>query len=144
MRSFGLRQNRKEIKKMPKEDKSTDLEYQNRVAIITEMILSGLKRREIIRNVTENEKLNWNVGERQIEKYMHDATEEIQKEIEPDRKKLIAESRSRFDFIYKKTVNTKDYKTALLAEKSKNELIGLNAAIDVNVDLTKKITIKIE
>jgi len=129
---------------MPGDNRITDLEYENRVSIVMDMILSGLRRREIFRTIADSPNLKWGVTERQIENYMHDATAEIQKEIEPDRKKLIAESKSRFEFIYKKTVNTKDYKTALLAEKSKNELIGLNAAIDVNVDLTKKITIKIE
>ncbi|MDR3551198.1 MAG: hypothetical protein P4L31_07330 [Candidatus Babeliales bacterium] len=107
-------------------EKSTDAEFENRVSIVMDMLLSGLKRREILQNIAKNELLKWNVSDRQIDAYMKAANEEIFKPIEKDREKLKAQALSRYNYLFKKTMAVKDYKTAIIANDKICQLTGIN------------------
>jgi hypothetical protein len=128
---------------MPKENKSDNATFQERVFIVMEMLLSGLKRRQIIQNVSNNEelKLNWNVSDRQIDDYIAAANREIDKIFEADKDKLKKRVFAKYDFVYQKLINVKDYKGALVALEKLTALTGV--AEPAKTDITtggEKIT----
>ena len=110
--------------------RSTDIVYDERVSIVLEMLLSGLSRREIFRNIQNSEKLRWDVCEDQIDRYIADAKKIVHAPIrEKETNNMISQCFSRYDFLYKRLVNVKDYKGAIGATSKICELIGLNAPI---------------
>ena len=60
-----------------KENKANTVETEERTMIVLDMLLSGLKRREILINVANNEKLNWNICDSQIDNYISKANKII-------------------------------------------------------------------
>jgi len=117
---------------MPKENKSNKVTFEERVSVVTEMLLAGLKRREILQNVATNEKMRWKVEDRQIDEYIAHATKIILKPIEKNREKLKSEANSKLHFLYKKLVAARDYRGAVLVIEKLNLLSGLNAPIEIN------------
>jgi hypothetical protein len=107
-------------------NKSNIAVFNERVFIVTEMLLSGLKRREIIQNIAENDKLKWNVSERQIDNYIENANVHILALLEDDKQVLKKKVFAKYDFIYKKLLNVKDYKGALIALEKIANLTGIN------------------
>lgn len=111
--------------------KSTKVIYEERITIVTDMLLSGLKRREILQNIAINENLKWKVTDSQVDNYIRDATNIILKNINEDRGVLITKAHARYEYIYKKLINVKDYKGALIAIEKSATLLGLNAPTKV-------------
>lgn len=112
--------------RMPKVDKSNIAIFNERVFIITEMLLAGLKRRQIIQNVSENEKLKWKVTERQIDNYIKAANLEISSIFEADKDVLKRKIFAKYDFLYQKLINVKDYKNAAAVLEKVSTLTGVN------------------
>jgi Holliday junction resolvase RusA-like endonuclease len=109
-----------------KENKSSKVIYEKRVSIIVEMLLSGLKRFEIMQNIaTHSELKQWKVCERQIDNYIKAASDIIQGGISENQKVMFEQTTSRYDFLYKKLINVKDYKSAVLVVEKKANLHGL-------------------
>lgn len=115
-------------------DKSNKVTFEERVSIVTEMLLAGLKRREIIGNISKNKDLQWNVSTKQIDKYIEKANKIILAPVEKDREKLVSKFFSRYDFLYKKLVNTKDYKGAASVTEKTCNLVGLLDLRDTDKD----------
>jgi hypothetical protein len=109
-----------------KENKSSKVIFEQRVSIIAEMLLSGLRRFEIMQNIATHEVFKtWKVSERQIDNYISSATKIIQGGISENQKVIFEQSSSRYDFLYKKLINVKDYKNAVLVVEKKANLHGL-------------------
>lgn len=117
------------MKKQPgnkKENKSSKVVFEQRVFIVQEMLLSGLKRFEIIQNISKHEELKkWKVSERQIDNYIKSANNIIHNGIVENQKTILEQTSARFDFLYKKLINVKDYKNAVLVAEKKANLHGL-------------------
>lgn len=118
------------------ENKSTAVEYEDRVSIVMDMLLAGLKRREIIENITKNEDLNlkWAVSVGQIDKYIKSASDEILKPLEKDREKLKAKHYARYDYLYKNLIDAGDFKGAIIANDKMTILTGINEPIKQGID----------
>lgn len=86
-----------------------------RVHIVVEMLLSGLQRIEIIENIKKGEGLKWEVSESEIDELIAKAKEIIIDDMELDNEIMLANLCARYDFVYKKMINVKDYKGAILA-----------------------------
>lgn len=108
-----------------KENKANTVETEERTMIVLDMLLSGLKRREILINVANNEKLNWNICDSQIDNYISKANKIIKEYGELNKKKIIAKARARYEFLYKELVNVKDYKSAASIVEKDTELAGV-------------------
>lgn len=119
-------------------EKSSNAVYEERVSIVMDMLLSGLKRREIIQNIIKN--TTWNVCDAQVDKYLKDATDEILKPLEKDREKLKSKAIARYDYLFKKTMAVKDYKTAIIANDKICEISGIK---EIKVDIDNKHSINI-
>ena len=70
-----------------KENKANTVETEERTMIVLDMLLSGLKRREILINVANNEELNWNICDSQIDNYISKANKIIKEYGELNKKK---------------------------------------------------------
>ena len=114
-------------------NKSSNAIFEERISIVTDMILSGLKRRDIIRNISENENLKWDVTTRQIENYISVSNKVILESIKEDRDAMIAKSFAKYQFIYKKLINIKDYKGAISAVEKCDNLMGLNPEVAIKL-----------
>ena len=109
--------------------KSNKVKFEERVSIVMEMLLSGLYRREILENIAKKDELKeWNVTASQIDNYIRAANNIILKPIEKDRDRLKAKAHSRYEYLYKKLLNVKDYKGAIAANDKVCTLLGLNEA----------------
>ena len=129
---------------MPGYNKSNRATFEKRVNIILEMILSGLKRWQIIQNISNHDELKkWKVDPRQIDNYIRRANDLIKDSIENDRAILIAKANAKYEFLYQKLVNVKDYKGALAAIEKTVSLHGLNAPINHNIEFDSDITVTI-
>lgn len=107
--------------------KSNKVKFEERVSIVMEMLLSGLYRREILENIAKKEELKeWNVTASQVDNYIRAANNIILKPIEKDRDRLKAKAHSRYEYLYKKLLNVKDYKGAIAANDKVCTLLGLN------------------
>lgn len=119
--------------------KSTDAEKNKRVSLISEMLLSGLTRAEILQNITTLEKdgkLSWHVSERTIDIYIKDATVYIRSLLKDDKDILKKEIFAKYDFLYKKLVRAADYKDAGLILEKVSKLVGLNEAEKIESEIT--------
>jgi hypothetical protein len=107
------------------ENRSTIAEMERRVGIVLEMILSGLKRRDILRQTSNSSKLAWDVSSRQIDTYIAKATEEIEAQFEEDKDRLIKQTVGKYDYLYKALVAQKKFKDAVVPLDKISELAGI-------------------
>jgi len=89
--------------------KSNDAEFQKRIGIVTDMLLSGLTRGEILQNGSS---LDWNVSDRSIDEYISKARVVIDELGRERADMLYTKVITRLNYMYKKLVNVKDYKGA--------------------------------
>lgn len=114
-------------------NKSSAAVFEQRVFIVQEMLLSGLNRRNIIENISKNELLNWNVSSKQIDHYIKAANTLINTQLEKDRPAMKAKIYARYDFLYKKLINVKDYKGAGKIIEQLAVLMGANEAANLKL-----------
>lgn len=122
--------------------KSNIAVYNNRVHVVMEMLLSGLRRKIIIENIANNEKLRWNVTTGQIDNYIAAANKEILVMMEADKDILKKKIFARYDYLYSKLVNVKDYKGAILALDKSAALAGVIAATKIESEVTFIVEVK--
>jgi len=124
-----------------RENKCTEAEYEKRIALVSEMLLSGMKRRDIIQNVANNENLKWDVSDRQIDTYIHDATIAIKETVDKDKDTILTKVYTRYDYLYKKLMNVKDYKGAMLVTEKIAQLTGIIQPVKSEVSTTINVTV---
>lgn len=102
--------------------KASKLVVNQRVNIIVDMIISGKSRADIIHYGSEN----WNLGERQIDKYIAKSRDTIQVEIVKNLEYDYAKAIKRYEVLYMKAIEGKDYRLAVTINKEITQLQGLN------------------
>ena len=103
--------------------KCTSAEKSVRIATIYRLLLSGMRRREILQYVAE--KTDWGLETSAIDKYMREATQEIKEVTAEEIETARGMAYKRLDTLYYKSLLINDFKTALAVQKEMNELFGL-------------------
>ena len=110
---------------MPKENKITAVELSNRLAIVGDMLLSGLQRKDILRAVLtskEDKGLGWDVTENMIDRYIARCSNMFKELSKRRREDSFADHLAKRDFIYRRCIKKSDERTALAALRDKAEL----------------------
>jgi hypothetical protein len=108
--------------------KSNKAEIEKRVKEILDLILAGAEFWEICQYASENA---WNVGERQVRRYVAQAYDSVAAEIEKDRGRLINRHLAQRRSLYARCLNTGDYRTALAVLKDEAELQAMYPATEL-------------
>ena len=93
-----------------------------RVILIANMLVEGKSRSSIIHYSSDN----WNIGERQVDKYISKAREIITKETIRNLEFDYAKAIKRYEDLYRKALEIEDYRLALAVNKEISNLQGLN------------------
>jgi hypothetical protein len=105
--------------------RSTQEELNRRVGEVSNLLITGQKRHQIVAHATEN---GWDVEERQIDTYIKKAKKllsEEGRESKSDRDILFAISLRRLNLLFVKCMAIQDYQRALQAQKEINTLLAL-------------------
>ena len=103
---------------MPKSDKNT---IERRIKSISSMLINGNNREFIVLYCSEN----WNIGERQADKYISKARTLIEQSVKKQVAYDYAKAVRRYEELYRLSIEKKDYKTALSVNKGLTTLQGL-------------------
>ena len=117
--------------------RSTLAENERRVNLVYEMLLSGLSRYEITTNL---EKMGVNVCHRQITRYISDANKLINEDYAENRETARNKFLSQYNLLLKKSILSKDYKTAASIIEKQSKMLGVAEASDYNIN-DKELTI---
>ena len=102
--------------------KSTNAEYEARIAAVYRLLLQGSRRRDILQ-YTEN--VGWGVSESMVDKYIAAATAEIAEVTEREKQTALGMAYKRLDMLFSEAHRDKDFKTCLAVQRELNELGGL-------------------
>jgi hypothetical protein len=91
--------------------KPTKAELATRIETVIMLVLSGLRRSEILRYAAE--KTDWNVKERTLDDYLARAYRKIEESAEKNTDRNMALAQNRLLDLYKRSLNIQDYKTCL-------------------------------
>lgn len=100
-----------------------------RIAEVSEMLIEGKSRAHIVQYSSDN----WNIGERQTDKYISKAREYLLSEIKRDIEYDYAKAMKRFESLYNKAIDKKDYKLALAINK---EICAIQGLHKIQIDHT--------
>ncbi|MFV0234178.1 hypothetical protein OBK30_14145 [Empedobacter falsenii] len=103
---------------MQKSDKIT---VEQRIKDIATMLINGNNRELILLHCSEN----WNIGERQSDKYIERAKSLVEKSIKKRVEYDYAKAVRRYEDLYRLSLDKKDFKTALSVNKELTTLQGL-------------------
>ena len=103
---------------MPKSDKNT---IERRIKSISSMLINGNNREFIVLYCSEN----WNIEERQADKYISKARTLIEQSVKKQVAYDYAKAVRRYEELYRLSIEKKDYKTALSVNKELTTLQGL-------------------
>ncbi|WP_340307416.1 hypothetical protein [Riemerella anatipestifer] len=103
---------------MQKADKNI---IEQRIKNIATMLINGNSREVIVLYCSEN----WNIGERQADKYIARAKVLVEKSIKRKLEYDYAKAVRRYEDLYRLSIEKKDYKTALAVNKEITALQGL-------------------
>ena len=109
---------------MPKSDKNT---IERRIKSISSMLINGNNREFIVLYCSEN----WNIGERQADKYISKARTLIEQSVKKQVAYDYAKAVRRYEELYRLSIEKKDYKTALSVNK---ELTTLQRLFKIEVE----------
>ena len=113
----------------------TKAEKIKRVSAIAGLLLRGATYDDIIRygsTETEN-KRNWGVSTRSIDKYIAEATKKIKENYDGDIEYEKGRAAARLDYLYSRALATSDRKEARFVAKDHREFWGLDAPKNVDV-----------
>ena len=102
----------------------TKAEMENRVTEVTDLLLKGAKRAQILHYAVKS---GWNVSDSMVHKYITQATEAIKTSAVFDRDYEIALANGRYEYLYTQTISGKDHRGALSVVQAKSKLLGLDA-----------------
>ena len=128
---------------MKKGDKrATSAEIEQRITAILPYYLSGKSVPEICRIMSENPDFKWEVGERQVYRYIDDTKEYLEKISDINKKQEIGKMRIRFEELFKMAIKNKDVNQARLVLVSMCDLFGLNAPSKMESDTILEVIIR--
>lgn len=108
---------------MAKESKCTAAEIDDRVNTVFELICQGKFDFEIYKEVAKEK--GWDVGDRQIANYVKKANELLKIYSDYDRKKELGKAIARYNLIFKKAFEAKDYQACIRVQDKLNKLMKL-------------------
>lgn len=108
-------------KKIEKKKKSTLASVELRVKEVIKLIICSYSRLEIVQFSSEN----WGIGERQADKYLQKAREIIIASAKKDSNYEYSKAIRRYEDLYRRAIEGKDYRTALSINKEITNLQGL-------------------
>ncbi len=93
-----------------------------RVSVVSALLINGNSRDSIVQYCSEN----WEIGERQSDKYIQKAMTLIEKSVKRNISYDYAKAVRRYEDLYKLNMDKKDYRTALAVNKELTTLQGLH------------------
>jgi len=108
----------------------TKAERNKRVTLVTELLLNGLTRREIIQYIRKRKE--WAVGDRMIDRYIAAANKWIEEQANVKRTHEFGLAIARLNNLYKRSMAISDYKTALAIQREITSLLGLERNQDTS------------
>lgn len=115
---------------MPKETKATAAEVERRVMTIYDRLLAGASRVNILQYVAKTGEKDagqaWNVETRQIDEYIHDATDRIRDAAVTHRELELAKAILRLESLYAQAMRVQDFKLCLSVIREQVTLLHLN------------------
>ncbi|MCT4664943.1 MAG: hypothetical protein N4A45_06885 [Flavobacteriales bacterium] len=102
--------------------KSTKAIVNLRVSEIASLLIDGKSRIDIV----EYSSIKWTIGERQTDKYIAKARELISNENKKNVRYDYGKALKRYELLYSKAMEDKDYRLALSVNKEISQLQGLN------------------
>ena len=120
-------------------NKPTKAEKEKRVLDVQDVLLMGLRPKEIWRYLAEKKKLE--VSQRTVDRYIAEATEQIIAAAETHREYELGRAKKRLDHLYQRNIAIQDFKAALAVVRETNELLGLRAPQQVDLTMADKTII---
>ena len=105
---------------------STKEEIDKRIERIYQMLLLGVRPREIWRSLSENTKNPYTQPFHVFERDLSKARALLEKDAAPQRKETLSRNKARLEWLFMKSVGIQDYKGALAVVREMNELLGLH------------------
>ena len=102
--------------------KSSQNTVNERIIVVSELMIEGKNRQDILQFNSEN----WKLSERQVDTYISKATTLVKSELIKDVEFDLSKAIKRFEFIYKKAIEAKDYRLALQTNKDICTIQGLS------------------
>lgn len=102
-------------------DKSSKHTVNQRINEVVNMLIEGKNRNKIILYGSDN----WDIGERQIDKYIAKARDLIQLDIKKNIEYDYAKAIRRYEELYNKAIENVDYRLALSINKEISSIQGL-------------------
>lgn len=102
--------------------KSSKYIVNQRITEVVDMLIAGKNRNAIIQYGSDC----WNVGERQIDKYIAKARDLIQSDIQKNIEYDYAKAIRRYEELYNKAIENEDFRLALSINKELTNLQGLS------------------
>lgn len=106
-----------------KEYKSSGLEVQSRIETIANLLSKFYSRREILQYCSK--KTDWNVSNRQIDKYISEAKKWLKEQVNED--EIKAKISNEFGYLYKKNLSIDDFRECRALLESFAKLYGISA-----------------
>lgn len=118
---------------MPKEEKSSDFEFERRIDIVCEMLIKGLTRSQMLQYVSK--KTDWNISDRQVDTYIYEAKEKI-KNSDNDKGFEIQRAKRRLEKLYQKNEAIEDFKECRAIIDTSAKLFGWNEPEKSETEMT--------
>lgn len=107
----------------PTKTRATKAETRLRVAKVTDWLATGLSRAQILQTVAE--KTTWNLKPRQVDSYIHKATEAFKTAGKYDPTTEFQKAKRRMEMIIAACLRVQDYARAIAASKELHTLMAL-------------------
>jgi hypothetical protein len=129
---------------MPKETKATNVQLEERVAIVFEALTKGVSTTEMLQYVAA--KHDWKVNGRQVYNYIQKANEKFKKLADKKKDVEFGKAITRLSMLFEKSLKIQDFKTCLSIQKEINTMFGNHESSKVDLttngkDLNKTINI---
>jgi hypothetical protein len=102
-------------------DKTPQIEIDARVAKVSELVLAGASRAQIVRFCADK----FNASDDTADRYVAAARKELQELVQPDKKEELNKAKARYEALYAKCLSTQDYKGAASVQDRICDLLGL-------------------
>lgn len=108
--------------------KASRVEIERRIDEVEQFLVSGLPRGAIVTACSAR----WSVSRRQVDVYLSRARERLRSGARFDRPLEIGRAIARFDALYSKALAEKNWRLAMQLERSRAQLLGLNAPTELH------------
>lgn len=107
------------------------------------MLLSGLSPKEICQEICQNMSLEWNVSERQVNRYIRRCYDLWHKDFEKRRKRNLDYQLAKRTDLYKKSYDEKDWKVCLEIAKDEAKIMDIYPTEKYKVEVKEDVTVNI-